>query len=595
MNLDELIKKLVESWMNENRRSIAIDGSRLGRQVYVATKLYNIFTASQSGTVTFLVAPTGFGKTEALLAPFLYQWVEHDKEWFSSRLFLVEPAHAILSQIFKRVKVYLRGLGIPEKYVGEDHGDVVQQTFLYTAPITLTTVDSYAYGYLAKRVNVWEERGSITGRYTMPVGIQVGSLTILDESHLIQDEVFLAPRVIAKIIANLVCAGAHLVLSTATLATALRNMIEEEVERVCGVDANEVVVDGSLSRSIDVVLSPEKGLSNEDILCEGGTLVVVNSVLKAQTIYRGLKEKCRDMNVYLTHSLMSKGDREELIKKLEEKEKEKLEKVILVGTQSVEVGMDFSFVKLYTELSPIDSLIQRLGRIGRFGQKAEAVIFNEGRNPYNDKLVKETRRILQGLDSIDIGNVNVVRDLVDKVYTSDVIEEMSREGEILYSRTLGYMGNLYLLASPPEEKPYIKPSFYVNIYIVKDDDIEKEHNKYLIDGDKLAKALIRYSIPEVEVSDKAKAKMEQLRNIISNALEMGCDLYDTRGGRDGDFVLLKLSGNADRIRNRLRHGGALVMACKDINVVYDDCGLRIVKPGKESGTPTKKSRGRGRG
>ncbi|MEM1731453.1 MAG: CRISPR-associated helicase Cas3' [Ignisphaera sp.] len=597
MNLADIIKNLVELWAKENNRSITIDIDRLKKQEDVATKLYNTFTNSKSGTITFLVAPTGFGKTEALVAPFLYQWF-NDSEWFSSRLFLVEPTHAILSQIFKRIKVYLRGLGIPEKYVGEDHGDVTQPTFLYTAPITLTTVDSYAYGYLAKRVNVWEEKGSITGRYTMPVGLQVNSLTIFDEAHLIQDEVFLAPRVIAKIIANLVCAGAHVVFSTATLAEALRTIIEEEVKRACGVNANNIIVD--TSRKIDIVLNLEKNLSHEDIECEGGTLVVVNSVLKAQTIYRDLKNKCKDMEVYLVHSLMTKGDREELIKKLSEKERkeEKLRDVILVGTQSVEVGIDFSFIKLYTELSPIDSLIQRLGRIGRFNQgKAVALIFNKGSHPYNDKLVEETRKTLQDSHrkTIDIGDVGSISNLVNKVYVRDIVEEMSKEGDMLYSKTLEYMSNLYLLASPPEEKSYVKPSFYVSIYITKYNDIKEELGRNLIEDSILARGLIRYSIPETTVSDKVKAKINRLLNIIRNALEAGCIFYEIRGRKDGNLLLYKVSDDAEKIRNRLLYSdsGSLVIACKDVSTIYNDCGLRIEESRAEISLHTRKRRGRG--
>ncbi|MEM4502667.1 MAG: CRISPR-associated helicase Cas3', partial [Ignisphaera sp.] len=344
-------------------------------------------------------------------------------------------------------------------------------------------------------------------------------------------------------------------------------------------------------------LNLEKNLSHEDIECEGGTLVVVNSVLKAQTIYRGLREKCRDMEVYLVHSLMTQGDREELIKKLSEKEgkEEKLRDVILVGTQSVEVGIDFSFVKLYTELSPIDSLIQRLGRIGRFKQgKAVALIFNEGSHPYNDKLVKETRKTLQDSHKkIDIGNVSSVSNLVNKVYTRDMVEEMSKEGDMLYSKTLEYMSNLYLLASPPEEKPYVKPSFYVSIYITKYNDIKEELDRNLIEGSKLAKGLIRYSITETTVSEKAKAKINRLLNIIRNALEAGCILYDIEGRKDGNLLLYKVSDDAEKIRNRLLYSGSLVIACKDVSTIYNDCGLRIEESRAEISLHTRKRRSRG--
>ena len=38
---------------------------------------------------------------------------------------------------------------------------------------------------------------------------------------------------------------------------------------------------------------------------------------------------------------------------------------VLVGTQAIEVSLDIDFDELYTEVSPIDSQIQRWGRVNR--------------------------------------------------------------------------------------------------------------------------------------------------------------------------------------------------------------------------------------
>lgn len=48
------------------------------------------------------------------------------------------------------------------------------------------------------------------------------------------------------------------------------------------------------------------------------------------------------------------------------------ERTVVVATQAIEVGADFSFDALITEVSPLDSLRQRLGRLDRRGTLAEA-------------------------------------------------------------------------------------------------------------------------------------------------------------------------------------------------------------------------------
>lgn len=101
------------------------------------------------------------------------------------------------------------------------------------------------------------------------------------------------------------------------------------------------------------------------------TLIIVNNVSKAISVFKKIQEKLSikndDLNslnskLYLLHSRLlesEKNNRIEEIKNYTEKE------LIVVSTQLIEASVDFDFDKLYTELSPIDSQIQRWGRIFR--------------------------------------------------------------------------------------------------------------------------------------------------------------------------------------------------------------------------------------
>lgn len=127
----------------------------------------------------------------------------------------------------------------------------------------------------------------------------------------------------------------------------------------------------------------------EEIIKQNNTkniLIILNNVGKAIIIYKKFEEKIKDLkvekeNLYLLHSrLLEKekdwriNDKEKGIKgKLEKLNKKRAEgneikseeRIVLVATQIVEASVDVDFDILITEISSIDSQIQRWGRIYR--------------------------------------------------------------------------------------------------------------------------------------------------------------------------------------------------------------------------------------
>ncbi len=104
-----------------------------------------------------------------------------------------------------------------------------------------------------------------------------------------------------------------------------------------------------------------------DILSVG---VVVNRVRSAREVYRALKEAGYD--AHLITGRMRPLDRVDALEGIAslvdpdgERSADKLS--VVVATQAIEVGADFSFDALVTECSPVDSLRQRLGRLDRRG------------------------------------------------------------------------------------------------------------------------------------------------------------------------------------------------------------------------------------
>lgn len=95
-------------------------------------------------------------------------------------------------------------------------------------------------------------------------------------------------------------------------------------------------------------------------------LVICNTVKRAKELYAALPE---DINKFLLHSQFIRRDRTQKEKDLQEFEKQPEAAGIWITTQLVEASMDLDFDILFTEMSTLDSLFQRMGRCNRKGEK----------------------------------------------------------------------------------------------------------------------------------------------------------------------------------------------------------------------------------
>ena len=119
---------------------------------------------------------------------------------------------------------------------------------------------------------------------------------------------------------------------------------------------------------VRIVDSVAKSKTGGDIRSIG---VVVNRVQTARETRRALEEGGHDA-VHLVTGRMRPLDRGAVLDRIgpavnPDIEKHPGETVIVVATQAIEVGADFSFDALVTECAPVDSLRQRFGRLDRRG------------------------------------------------------------------------------------------------------------------------------------------------------------------------------------------------------------------------------------
>jgi CRISPR-associated endonuclease/helicase Cas3 len=140
----------------------------------------------------------------------------------------------------------------------------------------------------------------------------------------------------------------------------------------------------------------------QDLLRKERTLIIVNTVGRAQKIYLDLK---RDLGgsrkIMLVHGDFAYKDRRERENQINNAE-------ILVSTQVAEVSLDISFDLLITELSPIPSLVQRFGRVNRYGAEPDKtnvfICKPEDDKPYGfismNLAYKNLPMLLEGLERV---------------------------------------------------------------------------------------------------------------------------------------------------------------------------------------------------
>ena len=107
-------------------------------------------------------------------------------------------------------------------------------------------------------------------------------------------------------------------------------------------------------------------------------LIVVNRVATAEAIRNELQPRGKQASpatIELLTGRLRPLDREALVKRLANihqlksaQPSSEVPALILIATQCIEVGADFDFDALLTELAPLDNLRQRFGRLNRYGR-----------------------------------------------------------------------------------------------------------------------------------------------------------------------------------------------------------------------------------
>lgn len=413
-----------------------------------------------AGKNVILQAPTGAGKTDAALLPFI-QNIERGGQVLPHTCIYVTPMRVLSTQFYKKYHSRLeridkeRGTDFVRHYERFEREPVSIQTGeqpndpQFESVLTFCTIDQLLASFLGVPYSVDGRRANLN------VGAVLGSYLVLDEFHLYpllrDDDSCFGARTTAITMLSLLREITPFVLMTATFSRKLLDELQVLLNAtlVTVKDEDELSIIAGGRRRMFEVSDTEMDVDTVLERHDKCSLVICNTVFRAQQCYWQLKDRAkqRGIEVILLHSRLTAQDRAArsamVMHELGQapdgwpnderygwsKGKYYGKNVIVVATQVVEVGLDISVQVLHTEIAPANSLVQRAGRCARFANQEGTVIVYplpteaEGKSaltlPYSQPLCEATFQALKKRDPQQPMGFFEEQALIDTVHTEE--------------------------------------------------------------------------------------------------------------------------------------------------------------------------------
>ncbi len=371
-----------------------------------------------------LVAPTGYGKTEAALL-----WTQANQMHAPGRrVYYVLPYTASINAMYTRLRELVR----QEDIVGIQHsragavlsrlleqegfqGKEKQRQIRRVQSLTRKIYRAYKITTPYQLVKAF-----FGGRhFELEVAAQANALFVYDEIHVYDARTTGLIVEMSRYLARET--AAQFLIMSATMPRFLREAFQEAVEATAFLHPPPERLRQLARHRIAVVEGGVHNLSDaiQRDLREGKrVLVVCNTVKQAQDVYRNLRQQARASA--LLHGRFIGHDRNRIESRLNEVD-------LLVGTQAIEVSLDIDFDVLYTEPAPIDALLQRFGRVNRRARQtkgAPVYVLSAGSDKdsyiYPPERVEHTLDLLRGVDRL---TEDLPQALVDAVYGQGYLQK----------------------------------------------------------------------------------------------------------------------------------------------------------------------------
>ena len=386
-------------------------------------------------------APTGSGKTNASLLWAACNQVEN------GRLFYVLPYTASINAMFGTLQnIYGQGSVGLLHHKNIAHLYKLQEDASYDGNKAKLLADLARKIYYPIRTCTPHQilRSALRGRGWEQSLIEFpGACFIFDEIHAYE------PRITGLILAMinwLKPLGAKFLFASATMPAFLQELIREHLPD------NPTIIEPDPTKPMDnevitkkrhiLEILPGDILEQLDAFMERFSdkklLIICNHVPTAQSVYEyivnGIEEGAYDVGTpVLIHSRFTQRDRSDLEEKILNQQPK-----ILIATQVVEVSLNLDYDVCISEPAPIDALIQRFGRVNRYGKRdPEPVIVLREQvnrvNIYPKEIVEKTIQHIEPLQGALLTETDLIN-AADAVY-ADGYEKKEREE---FERALNY-------------------------------------------------------------------------------------------------------------------------------------------------------------
>lgn len=305
---------------------------------------------------TLVQAPTGAGKTDFLLRR------------CRGRVFYTLPFQASINAMYRRIRKELHEADTPADVRRLHAASRIEMDDL---PDELEPEDAALQEFPGASVKVMTPHQMASVVFGMS-GHEVTALdvagqdVILDEVHVYNGP---SQAMVVEIVKTLAYLGCRVHIGTATIPDALADLLTDVLggeENVYHVSLKENVLD-SFNRHIVHKLDDEKAARAQiRAAFEDGqrVLFISNRVCRSQDRFRWAWKEFGTEQTMLIHSRFRRKDRAGLEDDIDDFEKQD-GPCVVCATQVVEVSLDISFDCMVTDPAPLDSLVQRFGRVNR--------------------------------------------------------------------------------------------------------------------------------------------------------------------------------------------------------------------------------------